>query len=93
MPGQLQLRRAHLCLSGAILSVVLCACQVLSSKRMADKLMGLAEVARALGVSRARADQLARQVGFPAPVATLIGGRIWEREAVEAWARKAGRAK
>jgi len=58
---------------------------------MAYNLMGLAEVAGFLGVSRARADQLARQVGFPSPVATLQAGRIWKSEDVERWARKAGR--
>jgi predicted DNA-binding transcriptional regulator AlpA len=58
---------------------------------MADQLMGLSEVAELLGVSRQRADQLARTVGFPPPIATLVGGRIWDGEAVEQWARETGR--
>lgn len=58
---------------------------------MPDSLMGLAEVAKLLGLSRQRADQLARTKGFPEPVAELIGGRIWQRESVERWARETGR--
>lgn len=58
---------------------------------MPDRLMGLAEVAELLGVSRQRADQLARTRGFPDPVATLVGGRIWERADVERWALDQGR--
>jgi predicted DNA-binding transcriptional regulator AlpA len=58
---------------------------------MTQALMGLAEIAEFLGISRQRADQLARTVGFPAPIATLAGGRIWDRENVEQWARDTGR--
>jgi predicted DNA-binding transcriptional regulator AlpA len=60
---------------------------------MADSedLMGLTEIAELLGLSRQRTDQLARQVGFPVPVATLQAGRIWKREDIEAWARETGR--
>ncbi len=56
-------------------------------------LVGLAEIAAMLGVSRGRADQLVRQAGFPAPDAVLTAGRIWKREDVEAWARETGRLK
>jgi predicted DNA-binding transcriptional regulator AlpA len=55
------------------------------------ELIGIAELAELLKVSRQRADQLARQVGFPAPVATLVGGRVWSRSEVEAWMREVGR--
>jgi predicted DNA-binding transcriptional regulator AlpA len=58
-----------------------------------EDLMGLTEIAELLGLSRQRTDQLARQVGFPAPVATLTGGRIWKRDDVERWARETGRLK
>jgi predicted DNA-binding transcriptional regulator AlpA len=55
------------------------------------ELLGLSELAELLGVSKQRADQLARQNGFPDPVAVLRGGRLWDRAAVEAWARAQGR--
>lgn len=54
-------------------------------------LVGLSEIAELLGVSRARADQLARQVGFPQPEAVITAGRIWRREDVEKWAQATGR--
>jgi predicted DNA-binding transcriptional regulator AlpA len=50
-------------------------------------LLGLHELAELLGVSRQRADQLARYQGFPKPVAELKGGRIWKRGDVEKWER------
>jgi len=55
--------------------------------------MGVHEIARLLGVSRQRADQLSRQKGFPEPVAVIAGGRqrVWLAEDVRAWARAAGR--
>lgn len=53
-----------------------------------DHLVGISEIARMLGVSRQRAVQLVGDYAdFPAPVSTLASGRIWEREAVEAWVR------
>lgn len=49
-------------------------------------LVGVAEVAELLGVSRQRVGQLARaHRDFPAPEAELAGGRIWSREAVLEW--------
>lgn len=48
-------------------------------------LAGLHEVAEILGVSRQRADQLARYAGFPKPVVELKGGRIWKRSDVQRW--------
>jgi predicted DNA-binding transcriptional regulator AlpA len=65
----------------------------LTSRLVGVELVGLAEVAEMLQLSKARADQLARQRDFPLPVATLTGGRIWDRAAVEAWMRSTGRAK
>lgn len=54
---------------------------------MTDHLMGAAEVARFLGVSRQRLAQLvATNPEFPPPEAVLAAGRIWSRQAVEAWA-------
>ncbi len=55
------------------------------------ELVGLAEIAEMLGVTRQRVHQLTQTPGFPAPVATLSAGRIYDREAVEAWARATGR--
>jgi predicted DNA-binding transcriptional regulator AlpA len=55
------------------------------------ELMGIAEIADLLGVSTQRVDQLARQPGFPQPVAELKAGRIWRREEVVGWARTSGR--
>jgi prophage regulatory protein len=54
-------------------------------------LLGLHEVAELLGVSRQRADQLARYTGFPKPVAELKAGRIWRRTDIEKWKERNGR--
>jgi predicted DNA-binding transcriptional regulator AlpA len=59
---------------------------------MPDELVGLAEIAAMLGVSRQRADKILRtDEDFPEPQAILTAGRIWSREAVEEWARATGR--
>jgi ATP-dependent Clp protease ATP-binding subunit ClpC len=52
---------------------------------MAPYLLGVAEIAAMLGVTRQRVNQLIRSQGFPAPEAELSAGRIWRREAVERW--------
>jgi hypothetical protein len=44
-----------------------------------------------LKLSKQRTDQLARQVGFPAPVVTLAGGRVWDKSEIQAWMREVGR--
>jgi prophage regulatory protein len=57
-----------------------------------EDLMGVAEIAEYLGVSRQRVDALARtKADFPAPAASLQAGRVWRRQEVEAWARASGR--
>jgi ATP-dependent Clp protease ATP-binding subunit ClpA/predicted DNA-binding transcriptional regulator AlpA len=49
-------------------------------------LVGAAEIAEMLGVSRQRVAQLmATQSDFPAPEVELAGGRVWSRHAVESW--------
>lgn len=58
--------------------------------------VGALEASRLLGVSRQRFYQLrAEQEEFPEPVARLPRGAVWDRSAVERWAkkwdRKAGR--
>lgn len=47
--------------------------------------MGVAEIALRLRVSRSRASQIVRERGFPEPAAQLIGIVIWETADVEAW--------
>lgn len=49
------------------------------------RLMGTAEIARAMGVGRQRAYQISRQKGFPDPIDTLEMGAVWDAEVVEAW--------
>jgi prophage regulatory protein len=61
-------------------------------RSVAEELMGVHEIAEMLGVSRQRVDEISRtHDAFPAPVATLRSGRVWARDAVELWAREAGR--
>jgi predicted DNA-binding transcriptional regulator AlpA len=52
---------------------------------MTHHLLGVAEIAAMLGLSRQRVNQLIQQDDFPAPEAELSAGRIWSREVVEAW--------
>jgi prophage regulatory protein len=56
-----------------------------------DHLVGSAEIGRMLGVNRQRVQQLIKRDDFPAPEAELAMGKVWKREAVEAWARSHGR--
>ena len=55
-------------------------------------LVGIAEVAGALGVSKQRASELSRQSSFPRPLATLAAGPVWDRYAIarflERWPRR-----
>jgi hypothetical protein len=61
----------------------------------APDLVGVAEVAELLGVSKQRASDLAHSEGFPAPVATLRAGPIWRRSQLArfagGWERRPGR--
>jgi predicted DNA-binding transcriptional regulator AlpA len=52
---------------------------------MTPHLLGVAEIAAMLGLTRQRVNQLIQTAGFPAPEAELSAGRIWTREAIEAW--------
>lgn len=59
---------------------------------MTHHLVGAHEAAELLGVSRQRVDQLAKaDPTFPKPEAELRSGRVWKREAIEAWAKRTGR--
>ena len=56
------------------------------------RLAGVTEIADILGVSRARADQLSRQQGFPEPYDVLAARtprpqRVWLTRDVHAWHR------
>jgi predicted DNA-binding transcriptional regulator AlpA len=60
--------------------------------RMSHHLVGTAEIASLLGVSRQYVDRLSRQdPAFPAPEVELASGRVWESKAVEKWAKATGR--
>jgi prophage regulatory protein len=55
-------------------------------------LVGAAEIAELLGVTRQRVDAIARtHPDFPKPQAELQAGRVWLRTEVEDWGRKTGR--
>jgi predicted DNA-binding transcriptional regulator AlpA len=60
---------------------------------MTPHLLGVAEIAAMLGLSRQRVNQLIQADDFPPPEAELSAGRIWSRAAVETWvAAHPGRA-
>lgn len=50
-------------------------------------LMGTAEIARRLGVSRQRVQQLVARPDFPKPTSELDMGKVWESADIEAWIR------
>ena len=55
-------------------------------------LVGVAEIAEMLGVSRQRVNVIVKtDPAFPPPEAELRAGRIWLRASVVAWAKDAGR--
>jgi predicted DNA-binding transcriptional regulator AlpA len=52
------------------------------------ELVGGAEIARLLGVSRRTAWRYIRRPDFPAPAAKVGDRELWKLEAVERWGRK-----
>lgn len=66
-------------------------CSVALSLLVKFDLMGAAEIAELLGISRQRTDVLTKQKGFPDPVAELSAGRIWLKDDVVRWAVETGR--
>lgn len=53
---------------------------------MTHHLVGMAEIAEMLGVSRQRVGQLIETYeDFPKPEVELSGGRVWSRTAIETW--------
>jgi len=65
------------------------------AKAPIPQLLGVAEVANLLKVSRQRASELAQSEMFPPPVARLSAGPIWLRTSIvafaKAWDRRPGR--
>ncbi len=61
----------------------------------ADDLVGTADIARRLGVSRQRVGQLRKRDDFPRPVMSLGLGQLWRwsevAEWTTTWQRRAGR--
>lgn len=57
----------------------------------AVRLVGVAEIAEMLGVTRQRVHQIAAEPDFPEPVARLTAGLIWRRSDVHRWAVNNGR--
>jgi hypothetical protein len=59
------------------------------------ELMSAAEIAETLGISRQRVHQLRSTAAFPAPLADLRGGAIWDAAAIrkfdQEWTRRPGR--
>lgn len=51
------------------------------------ELMGTAEVAALLGVSRQRVQQLASRPDFPRPAAVLTMGTVWRGGEIRRWHR------
>lgn len=53
---------------------------------MTNHLVGTSEIAKLLGVTRQRVDEITRTAAdFPAPEVELASGRVWTRAAVEYW--------
>lgn len=52
------------------------------------EVMGAAEIADRLRVSRQRAYQITSRRDFPAPMAHLAMGQVWRTADVEAWIRE-----
>lgn len=51
------------------------------------RVMGAAEIAERLGVTRQRAYQITARRDFPEPIAHLAMGQVWDTRDVEAWIR------
>ncbi len=53
---------------------------------MPINLVGVAEIAQMLGVTRQRVNQMVQTLpDFPPPEAELSAGRIWRRSTIEKW--------
>ena len=69
-----------------------CHSSTLRSRFVELDLVGVAEIADMLGISRQRVNAIVQtHDDFPEPVAELSAGRIWLREEILDWARRTGR--
>jgi hypothetical protein len=57
-----------------------------------DSLVGVAEIAALLRVSKQRVDELSHLPGFPRPVGRLAAGRVWLLSDVTLWDRERRKA-
>lgn len=56
---------------------------------MTHHLVGVAEIAELLGVSRQRVDRITKTFDdFPEPEAELSAGRVWSRHDIDVWIKK-----
>lgn len=53
-----------------------------------DEVVGLAEIAEMLEVTKRTVQRYAERADFPTPLGRLAGGRVWRRADVEAWAKE-----
>jgi predicted DNA-binding transcriptional regulator AlpA len=59
---------------------------------VSGELVGVAEIADILGVTRQRVHQLMRtRSDFPPPLAELAIGRVWDRKDIERWSQSLNR--
>lgn len=58
---------------------------------VAIELVGSGELGKLLGVGTARVQQLTRHKDFPAPIADLMMGKVWDLVDIRAWADSKGR--
>ena len=58
---------------------------------MPEDLMGQAEIAALLGVTKQRAQQLYKAGKLPEPLGVVAMGPVWLKEDIETWARETGR--
>lgn len=52
------------------------------------RVMGAAEIAERLGVTRQRAYQITARRDFPEPIAHLAMGQVWDTRDVEEWIKE-----
>lgn len=60
---------------------------------LTQRYCGTAEIGMAFGVNRQRVQQLVHRPDFPAPVADLAMGKVWESADVHRWGVATGRLK
>jgi predicted DNA-binding transcriptional regulator AlpA len=84
-----QLRPGHLLVDRQLIMLLVDRQDESYTPFMTQDLIGVAEVAEILGVSRQRVHQLVQsEADFPKPEAVISAGRIWLRPTIEEWARQ-----